>query len=186
MVKKGINVALGTDSTAINDDDDMLQEMRLAARLHQQPGIDSPAINSHQVLRMATLNAAQSTFFHNQIGSLESGRRADVVLMDLTAMEAPYMDPDISVIETLLYRGKVQHVDTVIIDGEVVLQGGKFTRFNKEDVAKELHERYAHLDYPEVAKTRLMVHRLLPHVKDFYRDWQPKVGRPHYQYNSRT
>ena len=71
MVSGGVNVAIGTDSTAINDDDDMLQEMRLVSKLHRQPSIAAPAINSHQVLKMATINAAQPTFFHESIGALE-------------------------------------------------------------------------------------------------------------------
>ena len=73
MLARGVNVSLGTDSTAINDDDDMVQEMRLASKLHRQPSIAAPAISSHQVLKMATLNAAQPTFFHQRIGSLEKG-----------------------------------------------------------------------------------------------------------------
>ena len=185
MLDRGVNVAMGTDSTAINDDDDMLQEMRLVARLHRQPGIDPPAINSHQVLRMATGNAATPTFFHDQIGALEVGRRADLVLLDLTAIEGPYLDPDIPVIEALLYRGKAQHVDTVIIDGEVVLRGGTFTRVNKEDVAKELRDRFSRPVEPSVAETRRMVQQLLPYVKQFYKGWQPGNGPPHYRYNSR-
>ena len=63
MAARGVNVAMGTDSTAINDDDDMLQEMRLVSKLHRQPGISSPAVSSHQVLAMATINAARPTFF---------------------------------------------------------------------------------------------------------------------------
>jgi cytosine/adenosine deaminase-related metal-dependent hydrolase len=56
MLAKVINVALGTDSTAINDDDDMLQEVRLASKLHREPGIDAPALSTHQALGMATIN----------------------------------------------------------------------------------------------------------------------------------
>ena len=122
MLAKGLNVALGTDSTAINDDDDMLQEMRLVSKLHRQPAVGAPAVDSHQVLKMATVNAAQPTFFHDRIGTLEKGRRADVVLLDLTSIEEPYLDTEVQVVDALLYRGKSDSVDTVIIDGEVVLR----------------------------------------------------------------
>ena len=185
LLARGVNVSIGTDSTAINDDDDFLQETRLVSKLHREPGIDGPAISSHQVLRMATINAAQPTFFHDQIGALEKGRRADVVVLDMTSIEEPYLDPGINVIDALLYRGKAQHVDTVIIDGEPVLRGGRFTKIDKADVLRQLKERFAGPIEPSVRETRQMAERLAPYVKRFYQGWQPKEGSPHYQYNSR-
>ena len=186
MWARGVNVAMGTDSTAINDDDDMLQEMRLVSKIHRQPGIGAPAINSHQVLRMATLNAAAPTFFHDEIGALEKGRRADVVLLDMTDIQGPYLDPDVHIVDALLYRGKARHVDTVIIGGEVVLRNGRFTRINKEDVLRELKDRFARPLETSVVETRQMVEQLLPHVERFYQSWGPEDGPPHYRYNSRA
>ena len=139
MLAKGVNVSVGTDSTAINDDDDMLQEIRLLSKLHRQPSLAAPAVNSHQALRMATLNAAQPTFFHDRIGALEKGRRADMVLLDMSGIEEPYFDPDINVVDALLYRGKARQVDTVMIDGQVVLRDGRFTKIDKEDVLRDPH-----------------------------------------------
>ena len=186
MWARGVNVAMGTDSTAINDDDDMLQEMRLVSKIHRQPGIGAPAINSHQVLRMATLNAAIPTFFHDEIGALEKGRRADVVLLDMTDIQGPYLDPDVHIVDALLYRGKARHVDTVIIGGEVVLRNGRFTRINKEDVLRELKDRFSRPLETSVVETRQMVEQLLPHVERFYQSWGPEDGPPHYRYNSRA
>ena len=183
---RGVNVAMGTDSTAINDDDDMIQEMRLASKLHRQPGIDSPAITSHQVLRMATINAAVPTFFQDEIGALEKGRRADAVLLDMTSIQEPYLDPDINIVDALLYRGKARHVDTVIINGEVVLRGGVFTRVNKEDVMKELKDRFSGPLEESVRQSRQMVEELLPYIGRFYENWHPDDSSPYYRYNSRT
>jgi 5-methylthioadenosine/S-adenosylhomocysteine deaminase len=186
MLSRGVNVCMGTDSTAINDDDDMLQEMRLAHKLHRQPGILAPAISSHQVLRMATANAAIPTFFRDQVGALEKGKRADVVLLDLSAMEEPYLDPDTAPVDALLYRGKARDVDTVIIDGEVVLHGGKFAKINKEEVVQEIKARFSRPLEPSVIQTRQMVQRLMPYVQRFYQDWDTGYGEPHYRYNSRA
>ena len=184
MLAKGVNVALGTDSTAINDDDDMIQEMRLASKLHREPSITAPAVTSHQVLKMATLNAAQPTFF-KQIGSLEKGKRADIVLMDLTSIEEPYLDSEIDIVDALLYRGKARHVDTVIIDGVAVLRGGRFTMVNKEEVVSDLQDRLSGPVEPSVIETRSTVQRLMPYVERFYKEWQSGDARPHYLYNSR-
>lgn len=186
MLSRGVNVCMGTDSTAINDDDDMLQEMRLVHTLHRQPGILAPAISSHQVLRMATASAAVPTFFRDQIGVLEKGQRADVALLDLRAIEGPYLDPDIGPLDALLYRGKARDVDTVIIDGEVVLRGGRSTKISQEEVVPEIKDRFSRPLEPSVRETRQMVRRLMPYVTRFYEDWHAGDGEPHYRYNSRT
>lgn len=186
MAARGVNAAMGTDSTAINDDDDMLQEMRLVAKLHRQPGIGEPGINSHQVLRMATINAARPTFFHDSIGALEKGRRADLVLLNLTSIEEPYMDPDTDPVDALLYRGKASHVDTVLVDGKVVLRDGRFTLLDKAELIKELKDRFARPLEPQAVEARNLVRRLLPYVEQFYRGWTPGGGPPHYLYNSRV
>ena len=185
MQTRGVNVAIGTDSCGINEDDDMIQEMRLVSKLHRQPGIEAPAVTSHQVFRMATNNAAAPTFFHDEIGSLEKGRRADIVLMELTSIEEPYLDPDIDVVDALLYRGKARHVDTVIINGDVVLRHGSFTRVNKEEVVEELRAQLSRPIEEPVRNARRMVERLTPYVKRFYSSWQPRDPSPYYLYNGR-
>jgi 5-methylthioadenosine/S-adenosylhomocysteine deaminase len=186
MLARDVNVAMGTDSHAINDDDDMVQEMRLVSKLHRQPGIGAPAINPHQVLSMATASAAAPTFFPDQIGALEKGRRADMALLDWSAIEEPYLEPDILAVDALLYRGKARDVDTVIIDGEVVLQDGRSTRVNKAEVMQELKDRFSRPLEPSTLAARQMVEQLLPYAKRFYESWQMGDSPPHYKYNSRV
>ena len=123
MLAGGVNVAMGTDSTGINDDDDLLQEMRLVSKLHRQPGIGAPAITAEQVLAMATANAAAPTGFGGEIGILEPGRRADMVLIRLDGLESPYLEPDTPSLEVVLGRAKTRDIAAIIIDGEVLLQG---------------------------------------------------------------
>ena len=185
MLAKRVNVAIGTDSCGINDDDDMLQELRLVSKLHRQTSLGAPAINSHQVLRMATLNAARPTFFGDRIGALEKGRRADIVLIDLDSMGEPYLDPEIHIVDALLYRGKARQVNTVIIDGEVVLREGQFTKIDKGEVLRELQERFSRPLEPAAQKARNMAQRLIPFVERFYQSWSPGDASPHYLYNSR-
>ena len=153
--------------------------------LHRQPSIAAPAISSHQVLKMATLNAAQPTFFHQRIGSLEKGKRADMVLMDLTAIEEPYLDSRIDIVDALLYRGKARQVDTVIIDGEVVLRDGRFTKVDKQEVIGELKERFSRPVETSVLEAQRITQRLIPYGERFYQDWHPGDGPPHYLFNSR-
>ena len=186
MLARGLNVTMGTDSTAINDDDDFLQEMRLVSKLHRQPGLDSPAITVDQVLTMATANAAAPTGFGNEIGVLEPGRRADMVLVRLDSLEDPYLDQELPPVELVLGRAKSKDIAAVIVDGEVLLQDGVHTRANKADVARELREQLARPLEPETLATRQMAGRLTPYVEQFYRSHPPTMGAPHYVYNGRT
>ena len=183
MLARGVNVAMGTDSTAINDDDDLLQEMRLVSKLHRQPGLSEPAISVDQVLAMATANAASITGFGNEIGRLEPGRRADMVLIRLDDLEDPYFDPDVPGAEVVLGRAKSKDIAAVIVDGEVLLQDGVHTRASKADVARELREQLARPVEPETLATRQMATRLSPYVEQFYRSRPPAMGTPHYVYN---
>ena len=186
MLARGVNVAMGTDSTAINDDDDLLQEMRLVAKLHRQPGLEQPAITVDDVLAMATANAAAPTGFGNEIGVLEPGRRADMALIRLDGLEDPYLEADTPPTEVVLGRAKSKDVAAVIVDGEVLLRDGVHTRADKADVAAELREQLARPLEPETLATRRMAGRLSPYVEQFYRSRPPAMGTPHYVYNSRT
>ena len=191
MLAAGVNVAMGTDSTAINDDDDLLQEMRLVSKLHRQPGIGAPAIAAERVLAMATANAAAPTGFGGEIGQLEPGRRADMVLVRLDDLEDPYLDPETPPLETILGRAKAKDVAAVIIDGEALLRDGEHQRVNKEEVRRELREQLGRSLEPATLETRRLSARLRPYVEQFYRartteSGAPPTGVPHYVYNSRT
>ena len=191
MLSRGLNVAMGTDSTAINDDDDLLQEMRLVSKLHRQPGIYAPAITSEQVLAMATANAAAPTGFDGEIGVLEPGRRADLLLVRLDDLEDPYLDPDLPPLEAVLGRAKSGDIAAVIVDGEVLTRDGEHQRVNKSEVRRELREQLSRPVEPQTLETRRMAARLRPYAEEFYRSWAdesggPPTGAPHYIYNSRT
>jgi len=173
LMRQGVNLALGTDSTAINDDDDMLQEMRLAAKLHREPGIGAPSLSTHQSVKMATTNAALPTCFQDEIGALEKGRRADMSLLRLSGMESPYLDPDVSIVDWLLYRGKARDVAMVIIDGEVVMRDGQSTRVSREDVQKQLAEQFSRPLEPQTLEAWQKVPQLLPYVEQFYQSCRP-------------
>ena len=189
MLAAGVNVALGTDSTALNDDDDLLQEMRLAARLHRQPGLERPALDSHQALRLATANAAQPTGFAGRIGILAPGRYADLVLLDWDALTAPYYelsnDPAAAV-DALVYRGKASHVDTVIIQGQTVLREGRCVQADEPAITAELRRQLAQPIPPETQVIRQMTARLQPYIQRFYHDWRIPSDGPHYLYNGRS
>ena len=186
MLARGVNVAMGTDSTAINDDDDLIQEMRLVSKLHRQPGLTEPAITTQQVLGMATANAAVPTGFAGEIGTLKPGYRADLLLIRLDALADPYLDEDVPPVEVILGRAKSRDIAATIVDGEVVMQDGRHPRVDKADVARELREQLARPVEPETLAVRRMAAQLSPYVERFYLSHRPTIENPHYLYNSRT
>ena len=186
MLSRGVNVAIGTDSTAINDDDDLIQEMRLVSKLHRQPGISEPAITTEQVLGMATANAAPPTGFAGEIGALRPGRRADMVLIRLDGLSDPYLDEYVPPAEVILGRAKTRDIAATIVEGEVITRDGQHQRINKADVVQELRAQLARPVDAEAQAVRRMASQLAPYVERFYLSHPPHITSPHYLYNSRA
>ena len=183
MLASGVGVALGIDEAGINDDNDMIQEMRLVHKIHREPGVYSPAPTSHQVLRLATANGSRTTFFGDDVGTLEAGKRADAVLVKMDHINEPYLDAGQSVVDALLYRGRGVDVDTVIVDGEVLMRGRQMTRVNKAEVWRALKD-YLSRELTAAEMERIEVaQELLPHVNRFYGQWHLGQGDSHYRYN---
>ena len=182
LLERGVNVALGIDEAGLNDDNDILQEMRVAQKIHREPGISSPHPTAHDIFRLATTNAAKVTFF-DDVGTIEPGKRADLVLIDMERIEEPYLHPDTDIIDALIYRGKGLDVDTVIVDGEVLLQDKKFLKMDKADVTARLKESLAReLTDREVNAARLS-QDILPYINRWFSDWELESGEGHYSYN---
>lgn len=169
--KKGVTVGMGLDEAGINDDRDMLQEMRMVLKLHRVPGMDSLVPTAAQVFQMATEHGAKTTGFAQEVGSLEVGKAADIVLMDWHHIAYPYLDQDIPVIEAVLHRSKTSGVDTVMVEGEVILKEGKFTRVDKEAMLAELAASLSVPRTPEEEQRRDLSQKVFPHVKKFYDGW---------------
>ncbi|WP_439573863.1 amidohydrolase family protein [Phreatobacter sp.] len=168
---EGIPVALGIDEAGINDDRDMLQEMRLVLAVHRAPGIDTPALSPAEVLRMATQNGAGTTPFGSAIGSLSPGAEADLVLFDWARVTRPYQNPDTAWIDVLVHRARSEAVKTVMIAGEVVYDGGRFTKLDREAVHAELADFFARPATPAEQGRADLARAVFPYVKAFYDGW---------------
>ncbi len=184
LLTRGVMVALGIDEAGINDDNDILQEMRMAQKLHREPGIASPYPTSHDVLELATANGAKVTFF-DDVGAIEPGKRADLVLVDLERIEDPYLHPDTDIVDALVYRGKGLDVDTVMVDGEILLRDGVFLRADKADVRARLRESLARELTEREADRAALSRELLPRVERWFGEWELEEGAHHYAYNLR-
>lgn len=119
MLKAGIPVALGTDGASSNNNLDMLQEMRTCALLHKVNSFDPTVIPAYQALQMATGNGARSLGLDQDIGQIKVGKKADIIMVRLD--EAHFI-PRYDLIANLVYSGHASDVDTVIIDGQIIMQ----------------------------------------------------------------
>ena len=184
-LQKGIKIGLGIDEATLNDNKDMFEEMRLALRLQYVPGTVDISPTPYDIFQMGTENGAYCAWFGDKVGTLDPGKRADMVLLNLRNIEYPYIDPIVSLVEGLVYRGRSQDVDTVMIDGDVVMRDRKLTHVDKESLLKELNSA---LDRPlstAEMETRDLVSKVEPYMRQYLKENFAQVLVPHTIYNSR-
>jgi cytosine/adenosine deaminase-related metal-dependent hydrolase len=183
LLEAGVNVALGMDGTTLNEDEDMFAEMRLAMRLHGTPMLGAPAPDAHDIFSMVTTGGARLMRQAARLGRIASGYAADLVLIDLERITWPWIAPEAEPKEVVLYRARAGDVDTVLVDGEVVLRGGQPTRFNVREVGSALAEHLDAEPCPQVGAE--IVAKLRPHLEAWYRKWPVPELEPWISYNSR-
>jgi|TARA_B100001964_G_C14213468_1_gene591570 cytosine/adenosine deaminase-related metal-dependent hydrolase len=170
FVEKKVPVALGIDEAGINDDRDMLQEMRLVLQMHQTPGIGARSLTAPEVLRMATEFGARTTPFGKSIGQLSEGSEADLVLLNHQEMVYPYQNDEIPIIDVLVQRTKSKAVEIVMVAGEIVYNEGSFAKVDQGDVLAEIAERLAYPISKQEMRRHALARSVFPHVKKFYED----------------
>jgi 5-methylthioadenosine/S-adenosylhomocysteine deaminase len=184
--EKGLTVAMGLDEAGINDDRDMLQEIRLVLRLHRVPGMADDVPTCPQVLRMATEHGAKTTPFGAQIGRLDPGRLCDLVMINWRKALRPYQDSDVPMLDAILQRAKTNAVDAVMVGGETIYENGRFKHVDKDAVLNEIAEALNRPRSAEEKHRRSMGRAVFPHVKKFYDGYLDGERRePFYQPSSR-
>ncbi len=131
----GVNVALGSDGAASNNDLNLFSEMRSAALLGKAVAGNAAALPAHRVLRMATLNGARALGLEREIGSLEPGKWADITAVDLGTLEA---EPVYNPISQLVYATSRQQVTDVWIAGRQLLKDRKLTTLDSDDILRRV------------------------------------------------
>lgn len=123
----GVNVCIGTDGAASNNNLDMLEELRTAALLAKGVSGDATAVSAHEALAMATINGARMLGLDDLIGSLETGKIADLIAVDVSALNFQPMHHPVS---QLVYTATGHQVSDVWINGARLLANGQFTRLD--------------------------------------------------------
>ena len=134
ILKKGINVALGTDGSASNNNVNLFEEMHLAALVNKAVTEDAESVPATEVLRMATINGAKALGMENEIGSLEVGKRADLILLDTSK---PHYFPRHNPVSSLAYSAQAADVKTVMVNGQVLLENYQLKTIDVEETMRE-------------------------------------------------
>lgn len=138
MLKVGVNVSLGTDGGPSNNSYDMINDMRWASYLQKVKQGDPTVAPTETVLEMATLNGAKAMGLSDQIGSIEVGKKADFVALN---MDKPHLTPAPDLVSTIVCAANGSDVDTVVIDGKIVVKGRKVLTMDEGRILEEANRR---------------------------------------------
>jgi len=134
LLAAGVNVSLGTDGAPCNNTCDMLQEMRLAGILHKVATMDPTAVPAETVMECATIKGAQALGLAEKVGSLEVGKKADFVVLD---MRAVHLQPWHNPVSAVVYACTGRDVEMVVVDGKTVVEKGVLVTMDEEAIWKE-------------------------------------------------
>jgi 5-methylthioadenosine/S-adenosylhomocysteine deaminase len=134
MLKKGVKVTFGTDGAASNNDLDIISEMAIAARLHKAVSGDPTALSAALALTMATRYGAEALGLGGKTGTLEKGKHADIVVANLNK---PHLTPFYDIHSLIVYSMKSSDVDSVMVDGRLLVKGGKFLAKDTGEIMKK-------------------------------------------------
>ena len=140
-LRLGVNVALGTDGCASNNNLDMFEEMHLAALLQSGFNNDPTAASSHQVIDMATINGARA-LGRPDTGLLEVKYKADVIALDLSS---PHLFPNHDIAELIVYSAHASDVCLTMVDGKILYEDGKYTTLDLDKIKQEANKVIEHL-----------------------------------------
>ena len=134
MLKAGVKVGFGTDGAASNNDLNILGEMSTAAKIHKAVSGDATSLNARQAMLMATRQGAEVLGLGGIIGSIEEGKSADIVIADL---KKPHLTPLYDVYSHIVYSMHPSDIETVIINGKVVLNSGALTTSDEKEIMEK-------------------------------------------------
>lgn len=169
LLGRGVVMGIGIDEAGMNDNRDMLLEMKLALRAHRRPGMDPADVPTcNEILRMATEHGAKTTPFRGHIGRLEPGLQFDAVAIDFEAATRPYQDAGVPPLDALLQRATPAHVDTVFVAGDPIYAQGRFKYLDRDAVLEELAGQMSKPLTRHEAGRRQLAADVFPHVRGFY------------------
>jgi 5-methylthioadenosine/S-adenosylhomocysteine deaminase len=138
LLARGVVVGLGTDGCASNNNLDLLGEMDMAAKLHKVHNMDPTVMDALTVLKMATIEGARALGLEGLTGSLETGKKADLIVVD---SQSPHMTPMYNPFSHLVYSARGNDVVHVIINGHQVMENRNLLTLNLTEIMTDAKEK---------------------------------------------
>ncbi len=137
LLRRGVNVALGTDSAASNNSLDLFEEIKCAATLHKTASADPSAVPALEALKLATINGARAQGRENECGMLKTGMDADLIFVDF---DKPHLFPCHNVLSNLAYSARGSDVTLTMVRGSILYKNGEFLTIDIERIRREIAE----------------------------------------------
>ena len=135
LMDNGICVSLGTDGASSNNNLDLIEEMKTASLLQKVSTLDPNVLNSDETIAMATIKGAEALGMDSEIGSVEVGKKADLILIDTNSAN---MTPDSSKLSSnIVYAANGSNVDTTICDGKILMENRKLTFLDEDEILRK-------------------------------------------------
>lgn len=137
--EKGINVALGTDGASSNNNLNILKEMNLASMLSSVSTRKPSALSPYEILKMATINGAKALGLDDKIGTIEEGKEADVIVMD---MDKLHTSPTNDIFSSIIFASDKENIEYVFSKGEMLLDQGNLTTLDEEEIKINIYQQW--------------------------------------------
>jgi cytosine/adenosine deaminase-related metal-dependent hydrolase len=168
-VAAGVRVAIGTDSMALGDEDDLLSELRLAASIARSPRFDGPKpLTAEDAFAMATVNGARA-MLREDLGRVMAGAAADLMALTLAPVRGVHLDPGIPLLDAVLTRGAGRHVSLTMVDGHLLYRDGKFLHADIDAVGRRVSGAIETARRSVAPWTKTLADRLAVEVARFHR-----------------
>jgi len=180
ILDAGITVGLGTDNIGANDGNNMFETMKVAALLHKVAGGDYQQwIGAREAIHMATSGGARCCSMQEELGRISVGMKADMVLLNLNKL--PFF-PNNNLLHQLVFCEQGRSVESVIIDGKIIIEKGRLTTVNEEKIMDELMEREKEIQ-DKIRKAAGRGRELEPYLRDaYFKCVEKDVGFSRYSY----
>lgn len=142
MLHEGVNVCLGTDGGPSGNAHDMFHVMNLAAKIHKGFSQDPAIVPTETLVEMATINGARAVGLEDEIGSLEPGKKADLIMLN---PDSPNLVPQINPVSNIVYSATGHDVETVIIDGRIIVRDRVVQTLDENNILEEARRRATNL-----------------------------------------
>jgi len=142
MIGKGLNMCIGTDGGASNNNMDMLEEMHIGSIIAKGASKNPSIMNATETIKMATLNGAKALGIDHAVGSLEVGKKADVIMFNHSS---PFFLPENELCNNIVYSASRNELEMTMVDGKILMERGQLLKHNYEKLASQFEESVAKL-----------------------------------------